>query len=289
MSDNEETGVHWDTKACVHRCALCSEVVVPGVAPEFARYLTMIAAHHAVCPRRPIEVGDTVEIRYCNISRLNGRVGTVVEIDAADPVVPFRVTVDEADRFGWWCRAVERIPRPDHVQAIKVGDYVRWESPVIPDRSWVEGEVVAIDDWIRISVDRAGSAIQTALGEVGGYGRSAIRHIPRPGQCGAHDTAATRIKHEEKLVSERYSEPPAPALIDGITRDACLARWMENRLAVEGGAAPPSAMTRMQRDVGRTMWQQTYGAARSAELDARVAADAADRQVRVTPEFDPCD
>lgn len=85
------------------------------------------------------------------------------------------------------------------------------------------------------------------------------------------------------------SEPilPRSALIDGLDREVCLARWMENRLAVEGRhhaspGTPPNTMTRMQRDVGRALWLERYGAQRGAELRAKVAADREAERCRVT-------
>ena len=66
-------------------------------------------------------------------------------------------------------------------------------------------------------------------------------------------------------------------------------RRISRSLAVEGGAAPPNVLTRMQVDVGRELWLQWFGAKRSAELRERVAADReAERcRVRVDLEVQP--
>lgn len=102
-------------------------------------------------------------------------------------------------------------------------------------------------------------------------------------QCGAHAVPSKPAQwiatSGTKVHTLEWS--PAPALVDGIDREVCLARWMENRMAVEGGAAAPNVMTRMQRDVARSLWMQRFGAKRSAELRELVAADREAERCRV--------
>lgn len=95
---------------------------------------------------------------------------------------------------------------------------------------------------------------------------------------------------EDAIIKERYAEPPAPALVDGLPIEVCAARWWENRFAVEGGAAPPNVLTPAQLTAGRAAWLAGPGAYRSAALRAKVAASAEAERNRVTYcELDPCD
>lgn len=194
-------------------CALCGYPLAldPGVYTA-AQVDQRIAAHHAVCSKRPIAPGDYVRL----------------DVSGAQFVDAWQEgTVEELDSLGY---AAVRLQNAGPEMASEIGN-VR--------RLWVKS----------------------------------LRRIPRPAavptcapscQCGAHVAA------------------PPGALIDGIDREACLARWMENRLAVEGGAAPANAMTRMQIDVGRALWLERYGAQRAAELRAKVEAGREAERNRVT-------
>lgn len=281
------------TTARVHqKCALCSIVLDLGPKSTYAQtYDATMAAHHAVCPKRPIEVDEMVRIVRTTTPRLHGTVGKVVTVDRAkNSHMPYRVKV-EGDNFPWWCYEVERIRRPAAVQGFSPGERVVWRPT--PGSPWaslaIDGEVVSVrgDDrrvWTMRVLAVAGGVpnnlpppIGSVLDLTAAPGR--VERVPTCGpgcQCGAHETAETRIEqtvHPATKEAGRYSEPPAPALVDGLTREQCSTRWLENRLAVEGGAAPPNVMTRMQRDVGRAMWLAGPGAKRSAELRDRVSAD----------------
>lgn len=277
------------------KCALCNEPL--NMIDDDDLYEFAAKRHHAVCPKRPIEVGDYVRWE----SGLTP--GRWVEGELMDIPSPVKYGIRVADKSDWqpmypdergWHlfntergAIIRRIPRPAEAQAIRVGDLVRWRpTPGSPwDGMTIDGIAESVAESVegtrRLTVLRVTAVCRgTSLGDRGfalgslvdvtmAPGRVEVLNAPnpdpipaRPGpvcaagcQCGAHAPPAS-----------------APALVDGIDREACLTRWMENRLAVEGGALPPNAMTRMQRDVGRAMWLQRYGAARSAELRGKVAA-----------------
>lgn len=217
-------------------CALCSEPVdISHCTPD--TYPATMAAHHAVCPKRPIAVGD----------------------------------------------------------------YVRWDGQMDDGsncKRWAEGEVVGFKlDKTQVRIARSSDKWFAAEPYFTG---PVLRRISRPAAaqatvlmvstcdvcCIPGATAETgRCNHGYLYRSVvREPAPPAPALVDGLTREQCLERWMENRLAVEGGARPPNKMNRMQRDVGRTMWLAGPGAKRSAELRDLVAADREAERNRVRVE-----
>lgn len=234
-----------------HRCALCSEVLSHGdLTPNGADAVT--AAHHAVCPARPIEVGETVRIVRTTWDAMHGIHGTVIAIDRHEASMPYMVRADDGRGLhDWWCFEVERIPRPAEAQAPVPHGYVEHRC----QGSLANGE-----------------------------------------QC-PRRTTATNVRIDEwqcpdcvaRGIVVRAAPAPAPTLVDGLDREVCLARWMENRLAIESGAPPPNALTPEQVATGRAMWLQRFGAQRSDALRAKVTADReAERcRVRVDLEYAP--
>lgn len=215
---------------------------------------------------------------------------------------------------------IRRIPRPAAAQGFSPGERVVWRPT--PGSPWaslaVDGEVVSVRGdnrrvWMMRVLAVAGEVPNNLPPPIGSIldltaAPGKVERVPvcAPGcQCGGHavpkyrpvvvDKAEMeRAIRDEKLMQLQQdaaearlrhlcSPPSAPALVDGLTRDACLTRWLENRRSVERGVAPPHVMTRMQRDVGRLRWLQTFGAAQAAELRMMVLADreAERNQVRV--------
>lgn len=63
MTDDRPKRIDLTTATVEHRCSLCNEVLSrEDLRPEVAE--RMLADHHAVCPKRPIEVGDYVRWEY---------------------------------------------------------------------------------------------------------------------------------------------------------------------------------------------------------------------------------
>ena len=261
---------------CAHLCALCRETIAldPGVYTA-AQIDQRIADHHAICPKRPIHVGDYVRWEYGPAGHFamptNWVEGEVMRAD--------RYVADiRADRCGMGHRVgkvnefgisaecgstIRRIPRPAEAQAA---------VPVFP-----------------AGADRSQPCPTCSKGWGEHYG-IACSYFDRRRPCGAcGDPLGDHLKtagcHGPAPV---IAVPPATALVDGIDREQCLARWMENRLAVEGGA-PPHAMTRMQRDVGRALWLERFGAERAAELRAKIAAGREAERNRVRVEVQDVD
>lgn len=339
-----------------HRCALCDEVIACDMK-LVESYVTATEAHHAVCSKRPIEVGDHVRWEYpARGTWAEGDVTAWMPKHHAEGAVYDCVTIRVAAHCGSWpncgddpvvtgrehrfgCEArdgivVRRIPRPAAAQATirtAFGDIKITADPTLkPGEMRVErpkvGDRIPLETGARRVFPRGADRSKPCptctrpLGEHFGVACSMPRMegyqtgpVCAPVcQCGAHavpkyrpvvvDKAAMeRAMKDEKLMQRVQEEAekriqwlvtggtkvhtlesPAPALVDGLDREVCLARWMENRLAVETRCAPPNAMTRMQRDVGREMWLQRFGVARSVELRGMVDADRAAERNRVT-------
>lgn len=240
-------------------CALCRDPIAldPGVYTA-AQIDQRIADHKAVCWKRPIAVGDYVRWE--------------------SGLTPAR----------WVEGELMDIPSPDKY-GIRVADKSDWEPKWPDERGWhmfntKRGAIIR-----RIPRPEAAHTTPTAERRV--FPRGADRSRPC-GTCarywGDHYGVACEQPYMAGYESGPVCAPGCPcgahatALVDGLDREACLARWMENRLFSEGVTAPPNAMTRMQRDVGRALWLERYGAARSAELRAKVAADRRAERNRVT-------
>lgn len=237
----------------IQSCALCATLIdLSHCTPD--TYETTMEAHHAVCSKRPIEVGDYVRWESGQTP------GRWVEGELMDIPNPDKYGIRIADKSDWepmwpdergWHKfntkrgaTIRRIPRPEAQAPVRrvfpIGAD-RTKPCATCSRSWGDHFGVACD-----------------LPRMEDYESGPVCAPGCP--CGAH----------------------APALVDGVDREVCLARWMENRLFSEGGSPPPNAMTRMQRDVGRAMWLERYGIARSAELRAKVAAGREAERCRVT-------
>lgn len=170
--------------------------------------------------RAAIAVGDEVRIVRTSTARLHGAVGKVVHVERSS-YMPYRVKVD-GDSFAWWCYEVARIPRPVAAQGFSPGERVVWRPT--PGSPWaslaIDGEVVSVrgDDrrvWTMRVLAVAGEVpnnlpppIGSVLDLTAAPGR--VERVPTCGPgcgCGDHDPLK-----------------PTPALVDGLTRDACLAR-----------------------------------------------------------------
>lgn len=62
-------------------------------------------------PVRELQVGDRVRVTTDSPSgRLNpGDYGTLLGIDPDDETLPYRVTLDPDDDYGWWVKGVELV------------------------------------------------------------------------------------------------------------------------------------------------------------------------------------
>lgn len=194
-------------------------------------------------------VGDTRSVPLSDLRRVPYPEANVQRVDSGA-----RAAMKAASRIA----AVVDAARQGHIK-------VEAQAPVFP-----AGAEDPPDEMKVVNPDAFGTAARLGL-----------KHGPNgSGRRGPCDPDC------RKCAAERAS---APALVDGIDREVCLARWFENRMAVEGGVAPPNVLTRMQVDVARALWMQRFGAKRSAELRELVAADReAERcRVRVDLEVQP--
>lgn len=269
--------------AMVHqKCALCSTVLDLGPESTFAQtYEATMAAHHAVCPKRPIEVEDRVRVVRTTTNRLHGALGVVVEVDDRDTDMPYRVKIDgDSYEDGWWCYEVERIPHPAAARAIQVFPANADRSMPCPTcrESWGAHYGIAClpeDKNVRCK------ACDVPLGE----------HLKFVGCRGPGSKPITRAPG---------CEPSAPVLVDGLTIAECRSRWFKNRQRLEpstthgmrqpGYVPPPlepltpaqiAAAKASQAEIEATWWPQ--------ELRVKVAASAeAERnRVRVDLEVEP--
>jgi hypothetical protein len=294
--DRADAMAYAATATALHKCALCGIAIAGGrvTADEFD---CLTAAHHAVCPKRPIAVGDYVRWEYGPTGPFekpeNWAEGEVVRIN------PYHVDI-RVERCGLSKRAgtvttfghgvgigstIRRIPRPGaSEQPVELDCYVEWK----PDgsRSQAAGQVIKMDgDRATVRI-REVSQMWTAF-EACPFSSHA-RTIP------LYQLRRIAWPHEGP-VPVPVDQPrggrhdPAPVAVPATAEDLCLVQWMENRVAVEGGAPPPNPMTPQQIAIARAAWQAQYGAQRSAELRLRVERRAAAEAnpVRVDPEVLP--
>lgn len=277
------------------RCEPCGLAFTGATASE-ANYHA--AAHHTVCPKRPIEVGDLVEWD----NKYNER------WHAADPRW-FRGVVDGTYHGGCsvriesgsehysaggrvpYCNVenIRRIPRPAEAQAAVptcCGQTMRTTgmgaTPALPaylcatcERYEQGGIRTAGPYWRR---DPAGGSQWAVASERAQYEHGRRNEQPPPCapgcQCGAHATAATRIERRDEVIKERYTEPPAPALVDGLTRAQCLERFHKAQREHLHRTYASLWLTPEQLTAAREEW--------SAALRARIDASRKAERSRVT-------
>lgn len=248
-SENEPMGLLANlSSTVVHRCAWCDE--------DLTRFNMLADAHRAVCPKRPIAPGDLVSWDLAGTDR-NFIHGEVERID--DGLARVRVTnasPSHASTFGPHLvshihqpvTSLRRIPRPE-TQA---------------RQSYSERLERALKERPVVNPEAFGDAARRGLKHgPGGSGRS--------GPCDP-DCWKCSAERDSAADATAAAEAAAPVLVDGLTSEQCSLRWSENRLAVEGGAAPPNVLTPDQIAAGRAEYQAGPGAHRSKVLRELIAA-----------------
>lgn len=195
----------------------------------------------------------------------------------------------------------------DNERPIGPGDYVEWHpSPT----THIKGEVTAVRSLagadfatVRIDYDRAHPAPHSWQGQTHELGCARLRRIPRPaevqatvrrGTCCAHPVERHHYagcadcgcglqwkEHPDRdldmspagraALGHVVPASPAPVLVDGLTRDECLERFVT---AMQMEAPFSAVFTPAQLAAAREEW--------SAALRAKVAASDEAERCRVT-------
>lgn len=275
------------TAIVAHRCALCNEAIDPRPDHLLDQ---RIAAHHAVCPARPVAVGDYVRWER----RRNPEMWIEGELVAIGPQRK-SVYIDAKTDCGRWpvplrgrtrcdgphyqdSTTIRRIPRPAEAQAIAVDDYVEWRPDGYQSRAigmvLAKSQTAAVI-WIR-EVSKTWTAYEAR--PIEGHTRSVplsdLRRLPQP--------PATPATCAPGCHCDAHAPPPAPALVDGITPAECSARWDAGRAAVEDSTSPALPMTPAQIACAKERYHAYESVGWSRLLDAKVAASREAERNRVT-------
>ena len=229
------------------QCSRCGDVLSRSYVGDFD---ACIATHHAVCPSRPVEVGDYV--RWLRVGRDLWADGELLSVTSDRGICVIRVTA----QGGEWCAPLAKEQRFD-------GPY--WESVSLrriprptPE---VRGEALPLVEAPKF-VDRPCCM---------GCGRlTQLQHLDARLLC--HENR--RLAHLTAPVVHRDVKPenvPQPTLHDGLTAGQCLFRWWDNRALLERGAPLLYDMTPAQIAVAKAEHAMETGQSESARLRAKLA------------------
>lgn len=178
----------------------------------------------------------------------------------------------------------------DDNRPIKVGDYVRLD--VLGAQfvgAWQEGTVEKFDDlgYAAVRLQNAGPDMVSDIGRVRRLWLKSLRRIPRPDDAQATQATVSDdpdcVHGDAAWLCERChpipTEPPAPVLVEGLTRAQCLERYRDNMQRADDSL--PWPLTPAQQVAAREEW--------SAALRAGIAASAEAEQnrVRIDPQDEP--
>lgn len=281
-----------------HCCALCSEAIDCDMS-LVESYVTACAAHHAVCPKRPIEPPDHVlwayparnvwakgELREVLGRHANGSLSCVnimvTECSDGFVDVEHRPRPGEAHTFGLPDNefTIRRIPRPAEAQAtVRRGKCCA--HPV--ERHHYSGcaDCACCLQWSEHpdrDLDDSDSAQIARMHSTGSPTPPATPTTCAPGcQCDAHEIAAQRPKEGDRIPLE----PSAHVLVDGLTRAQCLAAYTcAQNEELPGGA---EFLTDAQRAAGQEAWSAALRAKVAAGREADAAREPSVRYCEVDP------
>jgi hypothetical protein len=252
------------TATALHKCALC-DIAVAGGDVSGPMVAALLAEHRQICPARPIEVGDYVRWEYP--SRDVWAEGTVTEILSQNRDRPTVINILVSDHSGGFH---DCDPAPHVGEGHTFGNHDR-------------------DTTLR-RIPRPGAGEQHAAAMVGtrpgatttGTAQAIQREIEEQRFARGSQHDPVRAGEVFREVFEPSQEaPPAPALVDGLTRAECLERF--TLFSAHDDDRPPWGpdLTPSQLAAAREEW--------SAALRAKVDAAREQERNRVRVEVQDVD